>query len=183
MRRQDKYRNMEQANLMLENSYLKRKGLLKEEENPESITIELTDKYKNKMKEIKGFEGSTGYASGVTPLTLPSKDDAAVCIGSYPFDMMDGKMRQQFEYASYRPEIDEIQVNVVTCFGNDMIEKHQNVLEKGYAFSLRAPLFNMGNFPEDNSCQLNSGYYSKFNNGFQVGEEGEEGYFKIVGVK
>jgi hypothetical protein len=31
MRRQDKYRNIEQANLMLENSYLKRKGLLKEE--------------------------------------------------------------------------------------------------------------------------------------------------------
>ena len=31
MRRQDKYRNIEQANLMLENSYLKSKGLLKEE--------------------------------------------------------------------------------------------------------------------------------------------------------
>ena len=30
MRRQDKYRNMEQANLMLESSYLKRKGFINE---------------------------------------------------------------------------------------------------------------------------------------------------------
>ena len=40
MRRQDKYRNMEQANLMLENSYLKSKGLLKEEaEEKVKITV------------------------------------------------------------------------------------------------------------------------------------------------
>jgi hypothetical protein len=48
MRRQDKYRNIEQANLMLENSYLKRKGLLKEEaEN--SVKFKITDRFYKDM--------------------------------------------------------------------------------------------------------------------------------------
>jgi hypothetical protein len=48
MRRQDKYRNIEQANLMLENSYLKSKGLLKEEaEN--SVKFKITDRFYEDM--------------------------------------------------------------------------------------------------------------------------------------
>lgn len=39
MRRQDKYKNMEQANIMLENYYLKSKGLLKEDKEKEYGTI------------------------------------------------------------------------------------------------------------------------------------------------
>ena len=46
MRRQDKYRNIEQANLMLENSYLKSKGLLKEE-SENSVKFRITNDFKN----------------------------------------------------------------------------------------------------------------------------------------
>ena len=48
MRRQDKYKNIEQANLMLENSYLKRKGLLKEE-TENSVKFKITDKFYEDM--------------------------------------------------------------------------------------------------------------------------------------
>jgi len=56
MRRQDKLRNMEQANLMLENSYLKRKGLLKEE-GDHDVYME----YLNKMYSYKDILEADKY--------------------------------------------------------------------------------------------------------------------------
>ena len=65
MRRQDKYRNMEQANLMLENSYLKRKGLLKEDSNsfglPEDIKNETREYLLDKLRNLQPKLNKPGY--------------------------------------------------------------------------------------------------------------------------
>lgn len=59
MRRQDKRRNIEQANIMLENSYLKRKGLLKEDVSnrypllPENIKNETREYLLDKLKNLQ----------------------------------------------------------------------------------------------------------------------------------
>ena len=65
MRRQDKYRNIEQANLMLENSYLKRKGLLKEDSNifgiPEDIKNETREYLLDKLGNLQLKLNKPGY--------------------------------------------------------------------------------------------------------------------------
>ena len=52
MRRQDKRKNLEKVNLMLEQSYLKSKGLLKEDENTEQDKMyELIEKASNLLEK------------------------------------------------------------------------------------------------------------------------------------
>ena len=59
MRRQDKYKNMEQASLMLENLYLKSKGLLKEGD-----TQDKKDKWDNIWQELGENNKSFDYTRG-----------------------------------------------------------------------------------------------------------------------
>ena len=66
MRRQDKYKNIEQANLMLENHYLKSKGLLKENSNsytiiPENIKNETRKYLLGKLKNLQLKEDQPSY--------------------------------------------------------------------------------------------------------------------------
>ena len=82
MRRQDKYKNIEQANLMLENSYLKRKSLLKEEpiEYPDSITVKLTDEWE-KVRDLFRVPYE---------VTLPNNPKVYVYIGNTKIDGFSG---------------------------------------------------------------------------------------------
>ena len=87
MRRKDKYRNMEQANLMLENLYLKTKGLLKEDEydysktenNPTDIRLKFApggyDKFWNQY--IKSNDASCSPFFGIT--SFVSLFNLAIC--------------------------------------------------------------------------------------------------------
>jgi len=177
MRRQDKYRNIEQANLMLENSYLKRKGLLKEEENPESITIKFTDKWEDRMKSNRD-----GNLQGHTPLgdTVTLRDNGNYgLVGLGPYRMRNNS--RMFYFAQYKPKFDEIFVQNMECYG-DYINKAKDasILTQNQ----------MSNWLDlgPKGCQ-NKGYaYHKFqkkdgSSNFVVGAIGHRDSFEIVGVK
>jgi hypothetical protein len=58
MRRQDKYKNMMKANLMMEQSYLSGKGLLKEESKDEKINR--LNLFLDKFKNLNPIESNIG---------------------------------------------------------------------------------------------------------------------------
>ena len=76
MRRQDKRKNIEQANLMLEQSYLKSKGLLKEDENMEQDKMyELIEKASNLLEKYgKDADGDIHEVHDKLTLLLDDKN-------------------------------------------------------------------------------------------------------------
>jgi hypothetical protein len=140
-----------------------------EEEKPTSITIELTDEFKERMKEQKNSDGGEGFISFGTKKELSNNGNSynLVKVGTIPYDV---KRDLQFDFwASYRPKADEIYVNQSNSTAKDL----ENSMLKGDSIPSTAGIVS----------KLEPGYYCKFKNGFKVGEVDDRGYFKIVAVK
>jgi len=140
-----------------------------EEEKPTSITIELTDEFKERMKEQKNSDGDEGFISIGTKKELSNNGNSynLVKVGTIPYDV---KRDLQFDFwASYRPKADEIYVNQSSSTAKDL----ENSMLKGDSIPSTAGIVS----------KLEPGYYCKFKNGFKVGEVDDRGYFKIVAVK
>jgi hypothetical protein len=82
MRRFDKLNNIRKANLLSEQRYLETKGLLKEEpiEYPNSVTVKLTDEWKNSHDLYRVPEN----------VKLPNNDEAYTYIGNTKLDGFSG---------------------------------------------------------------------------------------------
>lgn len=140
-----------------------------ENENPTSITIELTDEFRERMRELKNTEGNTGFTSFGTKKELSNNGNShnLVKVGTIPYDI---KRDLQFDFwASYRPKANEIYVNQSNSTAKDL----ENSMLKGDSIPSTAAIVS----------KLEPGYYCKFKNGFKVGEIDDRGYFKIVAVK
>jgi selenocysteine-specific translation elongation factor len=140
-----------------------------ESAKPIEITVELTNKFKEKMKESKNTEGNKGFHSTDSKIKLYNNGDRynLVKVGTIPYDV---KRDLQFDFwASYRPKADEIYVNQSNATAKDL----ENSLLKDDSIPSTAGIVS----------KLEPGYYCKFENGFNVGEEDSRGYFKIVDVK
>jgi len=140
-----------------------------EEEKPTSITIELTDEFKERMKEQKNSDGDEGFISFGTKKELSNDGNRfnLVKVGTIPYDV---KRDLQFDFwASYRPKADEIYVNQSNSTAKDL----ENSMLKDDSIPSTAGIVS----------KLEPGYYCKFKNGFKVGEVDDRGYFKIVAVK
>lgn len=149
--------------------YIKLFENFNEEEKPTSITIELTDEFKERMKEQKNSDGDEGFISFDTKKELSNNGNSynLVKVGTIPYDV---KRDLQFDFwASYRPKADEIYVNQSNSTAKDL----ENSMLKGDSIPSTAGIVS----------KLEPGYYCKFKNGFKVGEVDDRGYFKIVAVK
>ena len=142
-----------------------------EEEKPKSITIELTDEFKDHMKQSsETTSGNKGYANGFTLPELWNNGDRYnfVKVGTIPYDI---KRDLQFDFwASYNPKANEIYVSQSSSKAKDLEENS---------------LLNSDSIPSTAGVvsKLTPGYYCKFNNGFKVGEVDHRGFFKIVDIK
>jgi hypothetical protein len=141
-----------------------------EEEKPLSITIELTDKFKEDMqKSSETTSGNKGYANDFTLPELWNNGDRYnfVKVGTIPYDI---KRDLQFDFwASYRPKANEIYVSQSNSTAKDL----ENSMLKDDSIPSTAGVVS----------KLTPGYYCKFNNGFKVGEVDHRGFFKIVDIK
>ena len=142
-----------------------------EEEKPKSITIELTDEFKDHMKQSsETTSGNKGYTNDFTLPELWNNGDRYnfVKVGTIPYDI---KRDLQFDFwASYNPKANEIYVSQSNSTAKDLEE---NSLLKGDSIPSTAGVVS----------KLTPGYYCKFNNGFKVGEVDHRGFFKIVDIK
>ena len=142
-----------------------------EEEKPKSITIELTDEFKDHMKQSsETTSGNKGYTNDFTLPELWNNGDRYnfVKVGTIPYDI---KRDLQFDFwASYNPKANEIYVSQSNSTAKDLEENS---------------LLNSDSIPSTAGVvsKLTPGYYCKFNNGFKVGEVDHRGFFKIVDIK
>jgi hypothetical protein len=182
MRKIDKLKNYEQANLRLEQIYLNSKKLMNEDqqvayaqspnpaEKPKSITIELTNKFKEDMQESsETTNGLKGFARDSRRIELYNNGNRYNLekVGTIPYDV---KRDLQFDFwASYRPKANEIYVNQSNSTAKDL----ENSMLKDDSIPSTAGIVS----------KLEPYYYCKFENGFKVGEVDHRGFFKIVEVK
>jgi hypothetical protein len=157
------------AGIITESQY---KVKLNEDESikPIEITVELTNKFKEMMKEYKSTEGNRGFHATDSKIELYNNGNRynLVKVGTIPYDV---KRDLQFDFwASYRPNANEIYVDQSSATAKDLEE---NSLLTGNSIPSTAGIVS----------KFTSGYYCKFENGFNVGEEDSRGYFKIVAVK
>ena len=142
-----------------------------ESTKPIEITVELTNKFKEMIKEYsETTNGNKGFHTTDSTIELYNNGNRydLVKVGTIPYDV---KRDLQFDFwASYRPKADEIYVNQSNSTAKDLEE---NSLLKGSSIPSTAGIVS----------KLKPGYYCKFENGFNVGEEDHRGYFKIVAIK
>lgn len=165
MRRIDKRTNIEQANLMLENSYLKRKGLLKEEpiEYPNSITVKLTDEWKNSHDLYKVPEN----------VKLPNNDELYTYIGNTKLDGFSGTIY----FASRKG-------NLVFITGLDMegAEKNYDINSlTNQHFKSKTEIDNSG-LRKFSDGTTTLGPDSDYQGPLEIGMTDHRGYFKIVSL-
>jgi len=150
-------------------------GLIKENEAPKSITVELLPNFIKYIKSIKDEESrNTGFVANSTFELYPN---SMVKIASGPFELK--MFRQMFVWATYQPEHNEITTSNTFCFGNDAITRHNDLKSS----PVGAPQMNFGDISKGNGCKEAGGTYCKFPNGFNVGETDDRGYFKIIATK
>ena len=141
-----------------------------EEEKPTAITIELTDKFKEHMRDSsETTNGARGFHATDSKIELYNNGNRynLVKIGTIPYDI---KRDLQFDFwAEYRPKANEIYVNQSNSTAKD----------------LEGSMLNDDSIPSTAGIvsKLEPGYYCKFTNGFKVGELDERRFFKIVDIK
>jgi len=147
-------------------------GILNEDESikPIEITVELTNKFKEKMKESsETTNGNKGFHTTDSKIELYNNGNRynLVKVGTIPYDI---KRDLQFDFwASYRPKADEIYVNQSSSTAKDL----ENSMLKDDSIPSTSRV----------ASELEPGYYCKFENGFKVGEVDDRGYFKITAIK
>ena len=139
------------------------------EEAPTSITIELTDEFKERTKEYKNSEGNQGFTTFNTAINLYNNGSRynMVKVSTIPYDL---KRDIQFDFwASYRPKANEIYVDQSNVSLNDLKRLDSSELQSTQPILSEPGIFSPG-------------YYCKFENGFKVGEVDHRGYFRIVAI-
>ena len=152
--------------------YIKLFENFSEEGFPKSITIELTDKFIQRMKEYKSGR-DTGFARIGLPIELYNINGKynMVKIGTVPFDISTDI--QHDYWISYHPNHNEVYVSQSVTSLNDIKKiKYEDKIDSDNTI-----LTEMG---EHGQSLFSTGYYGKFNNGFKVGEVDDNGYFKII---
>jgi len=147
---------------------------------PRTITIELTEKWVDRLKEMKS-EHSHGY----TPMRSKYKlfEGMWVKIGSGPYEYNRNNLsgKQTFFFAEYTPNNDEIFVHNMNCFGDAINKIHEETManENFFMNVLDRGLYDKDN--RQNGCVTGGYSYHKFEDGFEVGmtDKGSH-YFKIV---
>jgi hypothetical protein len=152
---------------------------------PITIEIKLLPKWSNRMEQMTGMDGRKGIATTSSArLTATDNPTTGRLIGTGPFDIVDGIWRKDFYYANYRPEIDEISVEGVRCFGTNAIKD----VSDNYTHTIPIVRWvkGMKSYPpsrDENFCiTISGGIYSKFDS-FEVGSVDHRGFFEIVDVK
>lgn len=135
------------------------KKLLKEEENPESITIELTGSGKNKM-DLKNTPTSIRMTSDKSN---PQMGSDYYYIGNTEFKLGVGA---NIYFAQYRHDIKEILVSYLVPKSSEEFTK---LVNSQYIS------------PREMKGSISSGNH-KFDNGIKVGEVDHRGDFEIVKV-
>ena len=155
--------------------YIKLFENFSEEDFPKSITIELTDKFIRRMKEYKSGR-DTGFARQGTEIKLYYNNGKynMFKIGTVPFDISTDI--QHDYWISYHPNHNEVYVSQSSASLNDV----KKIKDVDQIFSDSLILTEIG---EHGQTLFSTGYYSKFNNGFKVGEISDNGYFKIVDIE
>ena len=145
-----------------------------EEDFPKSITIKLTDKFIQRMKEYKSGR-DTGFARQGRQIELYYNNGKynMFKIGTVPFDLSTGI--QHDYWISYHPDHNEVYVSQSSASLNDV----KKIKDVDVIFSDQPILDEIG---EHGQTLFSTGYHSKFDNGFKVGEISDNGYFKIIGV-
>lgn len=158
--------------------YIKLFENFSEEDFPKSITIELTDKFIQRMKEYKAGR-DTGFARQLMQIELyyvrQSGKYNMFKIGTVPFDLSTGI--QHDYWISYHPDQNEVKVHQSITSLNDLGKHKINDLDE--IFSDQPILNEIGEYGK----LFDTAYHSKFDNGFKVGEISDNGYFKIVDIE
>lgn len=165
MRRFDKSKNIRKVNLLAEQRYLETKGLLKEEpiEYPNSITVKLTDEWKNSHDLYRVPEN----------VKLPNNDEAYTYIGNTKLDGFSGTIY----FASRKG-------NLIFITGLDIkgAEKNYDInsLTNQY-FKSKTEIDNSGlrKFPAGTSTL---GPNSDYQGPLEIGMKDHRGYFEIVSL-
>ncbi len=156
-------------NKLTTNSKMLNESMEGDEQLPMSITIKLTDKFREHMKESsETTSGNRGYANRFTLPELWNNGNRynLVKVGTIPYDI---KRDLQFDFwASYNPKASEIYVSV----SNSTAKELQNSMLKDDSIPSTSLV----------ASELEPGYYCKFENGFKVGEVDHRGFFEIVAV-
>lgn len=146
------------------------------EEHPKSIVIETTPKFDEKMREyVNATTRDRGFSSLNSKIELfnDGNEFNYVKVGTIPFDI--GSNNQQMYWASYHPEANEIYVSMSATSAEETQRLEDVAGRDGILYNHQIDRLFKGKF--------NPGFYCKFENGFNVGEEDHRGYFKIVSVK
>lgn len=153
------------------------------EEKPRSIIIEITEEFKRRMKESKNSEGNYGFSTYNSNIELFNDGNEynprynMVKVGTIPYDL---KRNLQFDFwASYMPNANEIYVTQSNCSLKDCQVLDNSAGEMGVIWNTQPILSYAG---ENGQTLFSSGYYCKFENGFNVGDVDHRGYFRIVSV-
>ena len=151
-----------------------------DEAAPFSITIELTDRFKELAAQEKTMDGRLdAYTTRSSTITLANNGDRynMVKIATVPWDRTTGK---QFDYwASYHPEDKTVMVQKSMASLTDL----QRIKDAAYGDEIRSGQPILSETGETGHSLFFPAYHVEFENGFKVGEVDTSGYFRIVEVK
>jgi hypothetical protein len=126
------------------------------------------------MKEYKSGR-DTGFARQGSEIKLWNNGKYNMFkIGTVPFDISTDI--QHDYWISYHPNHNEVYVSQSSASLNDV----KSIKDVDVIFSDSLILTEIG---EHGQNLFSNGYYSKFNNGFKVGEISDNGYFKIIDIE
>ena len=129
-----------------------------DEEAPFSITIELTDEFKEHTEQYKNSDGARGYTSMGSPITLVNNGERynMVKVATIPWDI---QRNIQFDYwASYKPKANEIYVTQSSATVNDL----KRLNDAAYGNELRSGQPILSDTGENGNSLFSPGYYCKF---------------------
>lgn len=160
---------------------------LTEYKDPFSITVVPTEEFKSKINEIKNSEGKSSFLALSSEFTLKNNGDRfnLVKVATTPFDLSEnnynGKLylgKQDDYWLSYIPENEEIYVHESRMIGTSAA---LNGFSQDSELTNTDRRFATKDYNEEGLTWI-GGYYCKFENGFEVGQQDHRGYFEITKV-
>lgn len=160
---------------------------------PFCIKVKPTQKYKDRLAEIKNSDGKPSFLSLNQEFTLWNNNDPnrentrynLVKVATTPFEIttteFDGKKltgKQDEEWLSYHPQNREIQIHTSREFGTPGIFKGDEEITNQDARWGKADIYR-----KEGLVWLPGSTYCKFDEGFEVGMKDDRGYFEISDTK
>jgi len=155
---------------------------------PFSITVRPTAEFEKTLKEMKNSDGNPTFLKG-SEFTLKRNGDRfnLVKVATTPFEVtkneFDGKSfigKQDDHWLSYDPENKEIYVHTSRVFGTS--EALRYFIRDTELLSSDRRFAASDDYRKEGLIWI-SGYYCKFEKGFEVGMKDHRGYFEITKVE